>query len=332
MLVSIIIPIYNVATYLPQCIESVLNQTYTDIEVILVDDGATDNSGIICDSYANKDQRISVIHQPNMGLSVARNVGLLQSTGEYIMFLDGDDFWKDAYSLQSLLDFVTQNPAADFIGFNSYYYYEAKNQYDPWLKFSELIQQAHDKNIIIQELVKSGVFPMSACMKIIKRNFLMKNHLFFEKDLISEDIPWFIDLLDKSNNIKITNLYIYAYRRNREGSISKHFTSKTFDDTISIIDSELKHLASRNFTEYTKNALLSFLGYNICILLARIQELPRSEREPRRTIIKHYLNLLQYTENPKVKYVRLVYRFLGLTLTEKLLNLFMYYKSIRSCF
>lgn len=91
-MISVIVPIYNVEEYLPACIESILNQTYKDLEVLLIDDGSTDNSGKICDEYTKRDNRCIVIHQLNKGLSGARNTGLKYATGEYISFIDGDDY------------------------------------------------------------------------------------------------------------------------------------------------------------------------------------------------------------------------------------------------
>lgn len=100
--VSIIIPVYNTAKYLPRCLDSVLTQTYQNLEVILVDDGSTDNSGQIADTYAKQDKRIKVIHQPNQGQSAARNVGLENATGKYISFVDSDDEIKPTFIEQLL--------------------------------------------------------------------------------------------------------------------------------------------------------------------------------------------------------------------------------------
>lgn len=99
---SIIVPIYKVELYLRQCINSVLNQSYKDFELILVDDGSPDNCPIICDEYASRDIRVKVIHKSNGGLSDARNVGLDVAQGEYVLFLDSDDWWDDVLALEKI--------------------------------------------------------------------------------------------------------------------------------------------------------------------------------------------------------------------------------------
>lgn len=109
-MISVIIPVYNVEAYLVQCLESVLAQTYQDLEILLIDDGSTDRSGSICDAYRAKDDRIRVFHTENHGLSAARNVGLEHASGAYVLFLDSDD-WIDENAVQILSDHATRNEA-----------------------------------------------------------------------------------------------------------------------------------------------------------------------------------------------------------------------------
>lgn len=110
MLISVIVAVYNIEKYLSRCIDSILAQTYKELEILLVDDGSTDSSGKICDVYAEKDSRIHVIHRENGGLSAARNTGIDQATGEYIAFVDGDD-WLEPIMYQTLIDAAINNEA-----------------------------------------------------------------------------------------------------------------------------------------------------------------------------------------------------------------------------
>jgi glycosyltransferase involved in cell wall biosynthesis len=109
-LISIIVPIYNIAEYASECIQSLINQTYKNIEIILVDDGSTDHSPAICDEFAEQDERIKVIHKRNGGLSDARNAGLDVATGEYIGFVDGDD-WVDEDMYETLYHLIYEHQA-----------------------------------------------------------------------------------------------------------------------------------------------------------------------------------------------------------------------------
>ena len=101
-LISVIVPVYKAEKYLPQCIESILAQTFTDFELLLIDDGSPDRSGEICDEYVRKDHRIRVFHQQNRGVSAARNLGLEQAVGEYIAFVDSDDYVLPDYWIMEI--------------------------------------------------------------------------------------------------------------------------------------------------------------------------------------------------------------------------------------
>ena len=325
MLVSVVIPIYSVADYLPTCIESVMKQTYSEKEIILVDDGSPDSCPSICDTLAQNDSRIKVLHKQNGGLSDARNAGLEIASGTYIVFIDGDDFWIDKKQLETLMKTINENPNCDFIGFNCSYYYQQTNTYKKWVRYSE--EENLDKDCTIQKLIESGTFPMSACLKIIKRTFLIENQIFFKKGQLSEDIPWFMNLLDKAQEFKFINQYIYAYRQNVTGSLSGNFPVKHFDDILDIIKSEIKNLNNKyKFNTDTKDAIYSFLAYEFLILLSRIYRLDKKIQTLKRKELTQYKWLLKYTKNPKVKKVALINKILGLRLTEYILSIYDYKK------
>ena len=121
MLFSVIIPVYNVEKYLTECIDHLLSQDFQDFELILVDDGSKDNSGIICEEYAKKDKRIIVIHQENAGQAVARNTGTAVAQGEYIIYLDSDDYICDNAFLSELSLKTTEKPDVILYGYKKYF-------------------------------------------------------------------------------------------------------------------------------------------------------------------------------------------------------------------
>lgn len=320
MKISFVIPVYKVEQYIEQCVDSVLNQTYKDIEVVLVDDGSPDNCPKICDEYAIKDNRIKVVHKPNGGLSDARNAGLSVATGDHVIFMDSDDFWTSNNHLEQLIEIVKTNPDCDFVGFNCSYFYPNTDSYVQWVPYFEDIEKPSSGNDAMSALVRSGTFPMSACMKIIKREFLINNKLFFEKGILAEDIPWFINVLEKCKKCMFTNQYIYAYRQNVSGSITNSGGERSFNNLFTILKSEVEKINDRKFNSIAKEALYSFLAYEYCILLGTLINIQNPSLK--RKELQNYKWLLNYTLNPKVKKVSYIYRFLGLRMTEFALRIY----------
>ena len=326
MRVSFIIPIYKVEAYLRQCVESITGQTYRDVEIILVDDGSPDGSPALCDRLAEEDERIRVVHKINGGLSDARNAGLKVATGDYVVFLDSDDFWIGNESLQRMIDVASSNADCDFVGFNCNYYYPASNRYVKWVEYSADILAPVTGDKAMQLLVGSGTFPMSACTKLMKRSVLVENDITFKKGQIAEDIPWFINLLDKTSMCLFVNDYIYAYRQNVTGSISSSGGERSFNSLLDIIKAELEKIDGRSFSEEAKNALRSFLAYEVSILMVGVHGLPKEKQASARKELKSLCWLLKYTQNPKVGMVSKVYNLCGYAITELLLRLYNKYR------
>ena len=207
MTISVIIPVYNVETTLRRCVESVLDQTFADWEAILVDDGATDSSGRICDRYALEDTRIRVIHKENGGLSDARNCGLDMAQGEYVTFIDSDDYIsKDTF--EKVIGLAHANIEADIIEYPITVHKGHKTEY--CLLFgSETFDNA--QNYWIDSKAYNHTY---ACNKIFRRHLFV--NVRFPKGMYFED-AWTLPLILRSNPIVMTcseGMYYYCWNKN----------------------------------------------------------------------------------------------------------------------
>ena len=205
-LISIIIPIYNVEPYLRRCLDSITSQTYTNLEIILVDDGSPDSCPQICDEYAAKDNRIIVIHKANGGLSDARNTGTKLANGEYIFYLDADDeIPPDSISL--LIEQVRLHPSVELVIGEMQSSPHSKAYDTFYLKDSDYI----NSNLWVRKLFFRihNRLPVNACNKLINKQFLVQNHLFFEKGLIHEDELWMFYTAQKASQIAFVHRTTY---------------------------------------------------------------------------------------------------------------------------
>lgn len=322
-LVSVIIPVYKVEAYLCQCVDSILGQTYRDLEIILVDDGSPDGCPDICDNYALQDSRVKVIHKVNGGLSDARNVGLEAACGEYVIFVDSDDYWAGPEVLNNLVRvFESSDTSLDFVNFNCRYYYQTDHLLKPWLVYPESVLQGKHKKEVIMALILHGLFPMSACMKLIRREFLEDNRIRFVKGIFAEDIPWFLEILKKCCNFRFVNEYAYVYRKQVEGTISSSFSEKKYNDLFTIVCEETGKIQAEYQDSELKEALLAFMAYEYCILLGMVNHFSGSERKNQLKKLKQYRWLLQYDLNPKVRKVKVLLQLLGARLTRWALFLY----------
>lgn len=327
MKISFILPIYNVEAYLRECVDSLTCQTFKDFEIILVDDGSPDGCPALCDQLATEDNRIKVLHKPNGGLSDARNAGLKVASGDYVIFVDSDDKWIGENSLEKLIELIKTYPECQFYGFNCQYFYPATNTYSKWVAYAENILTPINGSSAMCALVESGTLPMSSCMKVINRQWITNLQITFKVGQLSEDIPWFINLLDKCEVCVFVNDYIYAYRQNREGSITASGGERSFNNLLDIVKTELELLDSRTFSIDAKNALLSFLGYEVSILMAETCRLPQEKQSTAREELKQLCWLLRYTQNPKVRLVNRVYSLFGYAITERVLKVYNWYRT-----
>lgn len=210
---SLILPIYNIAEFLERCFESIVSQNFGDYEVILVNDGSTDASGQICDRYAEKYDNFKVFHLENGGVSNARNFGLSKASGEYIWFLDADDYIVGQPLAELANKLSDHNPEMLIFDYQDYSY-EKKEYYNRVLPFSGCIDRDQFRNNFAK-LFKTKMF-YTVWNKLYSREFILKNSLKFERSsYFGEDVIFNLDVYTKVNSVYLenTNYYIYVFGR-----------------------------------------------------------------------------------------------------------------------
>lgn len=219
-LVSIIIPIYNVEKFLEKCIDSCLNQTYENTEIILIDDGSTDSSGKICDEYQNNNKNIFSFHKNNGGVSSARNEGIKRSNGEYIIFVDADDYLAKDF-IEYMINLMSITKADMCISKNCF--------------MSNEEQQIVEDNIVklnninATKLLMSPMVQVGCWNKIYKKDLLNNNNIRFSEDLFfGEGLEFIIKSAQKSNLVGVGERKVYYYRKNNLNSATTDFKYMNF--------------------------------------------------------------------------------------------------------
>ena len=239
---SIIVPIYQVEKYVSQCIESVLRQTFTDFELILIDDGSTDGSAAVCKGYTAGDERVRLFSQPNSGLSAARNTGIRAAQGDYLIFLDSDDYWLTRYGLEEINARLSDN-SVDAVFWKYCKAEENENSFSDAARdsFTAEVCEAPGQ---IPRFIRSRQLGACAWDVAIARRLFENGALDFEPGVYSEDVEWITRLLKTIKRCVFTDMILNAYRI-RGGSITKSLKEKNLIDLNS-------HYA--RISEYIQNA------------------------------------------------------------------------------
>ena len=218
-LVSIIVPIYNVSPFLGRCINSLLSQTYSNFELLLIDDGSEDESGQICDAYAKTDSRIRVFHNKNMGLSSSRNYGLAHSKGTWISFIDGDDWVSDDF-IEKLYNLATRDKA-DIVYCDWFFAYKNDN-FERCFCFSP----GRHKTETLYGLILDSYHVV--WNKIYRKDFLEKYNLLFPKHIqkFNEDTWFSLRAFFFTEAVAKVNAPLYYYNRENEGAITRAYQSE----------------------------------------------------------------------------------------------------------
>lgn len=307
-LFSIIIPVYKVEEYLHKCVNSVLEQDFKDIEVILVDDGSPDNCPQICDELADQDNRIVVIHKDNGGSSDARNYGIKAAKGDYLMFLDSDDYWEGANCLGNLVNTINKNHAdVTLYGTKDVNLATNTEVVSRGAYAIEAIQK--DKETAIKSLFATGHFPGSAWVVAIKRGFVLENNLFFIVGIKAEDIDWLTNVFVNAKTFDAVNDTFYMYIKNRPGSITNTADLKSAQD---ILFSVAKwHTILRCDLTRSNRFLLSYLAYQYLTSYIIFSNLTKTDCKILLPIIQKEKSILRHLYGKKGQFGKAAVRLLG---------------------
>jgi len=313
--ISIVIPVYNVVKYLDECVKSVVSQSYADLEIILVNDGSTDDSGKLCDEWAQKDARVRVVHKKNGGLSDARNAGVAVATGDYVLFLDSDDFWDDTNAVERLVDRVKQS-GADMIAFSYKKFYEDSGEVKPYFSAVPDMPLGLSLDGQMKFLAEHRLYIASACNKFLKRS-LLDSSMLFKVGVFSEDIEWCARLLTKVTSIDFLFEDFYCYRQ-RAGSISHAYRDKNCSDLVDAF-LQCKECAERTSGE-TQKLLLQYTAFQFSTffmtqaLAENYQKAMIAKMKPHKQIMAHHGG------NRKIKLLRICCMLIGYTATCRLMR------------
>ena len=282
LMVSIIVPVYNVESYLERCITSILNQTYKSFELILVDDGSTDKSSFICDDYAKKDNRTVVVHKKNGGLSSARNAGLDIARGGYISFVDGDDYLDNSFIEKLLNSLILSNSDIAVCGYQKV----KNNQYVAHVTIEKEKMILKSNDFVELSLTK---YPLGvlACNKIYKKELF--DNLRYPLNKYHEDEYLFHKLIDKASKTIIIKDVLYFYEQ-RNTSIMHNRSYKHLKDSVEANVDRLCYYLNTNNNQLIR---LSMMG-----LIASSFELRKLNREKAKETINKCKTQIKRVNEP----------------------------------
>lgn len=324
--ISFIIPVYNVEKYLNACVDSILDQITDDCEIILVDDGSADSSGTICDKYAEEDSRVKVVHQKNGGLAAARNTGLDYAQGEYVAFVDSDDYLA-MQCIPEILNWIASSSADILFMRAKKVFPNGKQQMLDDEMSSGMLRGG--KESAIKYLSERSKYPGSPCTKLFRRALLEKNHLRFPNDRrVSEDLGFVLQCILNADSYDALPIDYYYYRQEREDSITKNVTYKSFLGLKAFVEESIRDLTENKIPKGNiERYMMSFVAYEFSIMIwqySRIGEEFKSEAD---RVLNEYNWVLKYGRTKKTYLVRRMMQILGVKATMRMMDVYVRLRS-----
>lgn len=322
VLLTVVIPVYNVEKYLKRCIESILIQEWKNYDILLVDDGSTDSSPQICDDYAKVYDFISVIHKKNGGLSEARNTGISHAKGDYVYFPDSDD-WLEPQTFKELAD-VLESQEFDIVSFNREF---VKGEEDPIVS-DPLVTQVYEGKDAFVQMLKHSYITGFANDKIYKKSLFIDNNISFPKGKYYEDLGTNYKLFLSAENVFATNQKYYHYLIDNPDSITQSWNEQKFSDMFEFYKDIFysDFVRSRLNQEELQTSQLYYVNGLIHILASLYKSKLDKKyiditNQVKQELLKHGVSLSQMKEQPnKLKYI--FFRFKVLKLAFSIQNIF----------
>ena len=313
---SIVIPCYKVEKYLSECVDSVLNQTFTDFEIILVDDGSPDRVPEICDEYAKKDIRIRVIHQKNGGLSRARNAGISVATGEYLICIDSDYFIAKNDVLTRIAEKTKLGTDVVLYGYQKLF--ESNNS----LGGSDvpILNSVCSTSEMLFSVLGNNSYCGTAWTKAVKLSILHEHKIEFRPGMISEDIDWYLHLMCYAKTFDSINDIAIIYRQ-RPGSISHSAKIDSLKDNLWILENWPERIKNTVNDHAAVDALMSVMAFyygNVMVLFSSFDKKVSTPYKDRMEAMSYLQN---YAVTPRAKIIKRFYKLLGFDATVFLLKI-----------
>lgn len=309
MFFSIILPIYNVEKYLKECVDSIQAQTFKDYEIILVDDGSNDSSPAICDELASNDERIKVIHKSNGGQSTARNIGLEKAAGDYIIYLDSDDFITSDTFFEDIYNKI-QETKSDIVLYKYSKYFDDTKTLDKCTFALDFAENITDSEEMLETLVAKDAYYGMAWVKAFRRDMAIENSIVFDTNLVCEDMDWYFNLVLCAQKISAIDKSYVAYRQ-RIGSVTSSLKLRNLTDYIFTMEKWNEKLLASEMSEKKKSALMGALAKyysNMFITYIRVKD-PAKKKYVKR--IKALSGILDYSKSNRPQQIKKVYKLVG---------------------
>ncbi len=307
---SIIIPVYKVVAYLDRCVNSVLSQSFTDFELILVDDGSPDECPALCDLWSQKDNRITVIHKENGGLSSARTAGLDADKGNYILFVDSDDYWENRKALEILNERI-EKYSEDIILYSCRTQYQNGSMFLSRGNYDLSLLNLHDKAETLRYLNDNNLFPGAAWIMATKLELIRNEHLLFPIGVTAEDYLWIFSLLYACNTIGAVNGLWYVYVK-REGSI----TTKSSVEGVKGISMAVNYCLDKTIKDNPVTYQMNLRMADVYLLeLYGFVNLDKQNRKELKKVVNNDAKILRKASR---YFIFITVRILGISLVGKM--------------